>query len=623
MHKYIFILSFIITNLLAYESIDITQNSIDLNAQHKTYCVKENYPLSATEVLNDTSMKRLEKSNIGFSDKAFWCRINLVNKTNKVKTIILTNTKSGVDSITAYIYCTSGLQKYEVGDMHPMENRSLPSLFSNITVELEPYENVAVVYKAKSVGNLELAWRVQSIDKFVYTESVNTMIIAIFFGFFIALAMYNIFTFYYMREKIYLLYTGLVISVIISQASLQGSLFYVLNGHVELFLITQSNWVFTHLFLAFMWLFSFYFFEVSEKSKFYYIFLSVITYNILVVVMYIYAYIDHSILQYATIVGYIAIVESLLLLGFAISMYRDKKPGATYFLFAHIFYTVAIFIYIMTLIGSVELTIFTKYSSAFGVLGIVSFISLALSSKIKVLKEEHDIIKKEIERNKQFTLIGTTITYITHQWKQPLTVISSQVANILAKIEHNPKDELKTIKNKVLSIEENIMDVNDTLTDIKKLFSSKQGVDSEFKVITAIQKTHKILEQKIETKLAVFTYDSKCEYSLNGNVELLTHVLVNIIDNALDAFETNSVKNSITLNVTLEAGILTLTINDNAGGIKITPIERVFDPNVTSKTFGMGIGLAMVKNIIESKFNGSVEAKNNKIGSKFIVKIQS
>ena len=64
------------------------------------------------------------------------------------------------------------------------------------------------------------------------------------------------------------------------------------------------------------------------------------------------------------------------------------------------------------------------------------------------------------------------------------------------------------------------------------------------------------------------------------------------------------------------------TIEDNGGGIKVEPIEKIFDPFFTyEKIGGSGIGLFMSKLIIEKNMSGKLEVHNTQIGAQFIIRL--
>ncbi|WP_162984610.1 ATP-binding protein, partial [Poseidonibacter antarcticus] len=89
-------------------------------------------------------------------------------------------------------------------------------------------------------------------------------------------------------------------------------------------------------------------------------------------------------------------------------------------------------------------------------------------------------------------------------------------------------------------------------------------------------------------------------------------------DNSLDAFS-NKENNTITIKLELINDKKILTYEDTAGGIKIKPIEKVFEYFITSKNEkeGKGIGLALAKMLITDRLDGTITAKNNNLGVEF------
>ena len=75
------------------------------------------------------------------------------------------------------------------------------------------------------------------------------------------------------------------------------------------------------------------------------------------------------------------------------------------------------------------------------------------------------------------------------------------------------------------------------------------------------------------------------------------------------------------INITvLSKGTYTiLIIEDNAGGVKLESLEKLFDPYYTTKPYGTGTGLYMVKLVIKNSFSGDLKVNNSEKGLRYII----
>jgi signal transduction histidine kinase len=97
---------------------------------------------------------------------------------------------------------------------------------------------------------------------------------------------------------------------------------------------------------------------------------------------------------------------------------------------------------------------------------------------------------------------------------------------------------------------------------------------------------------------------------------------MNIISNAKDILLEKNIKNPQIRIYAQKNEKLCLHIEDNAGGIDDTIINKIFDPYFTTKyEYGTGIGLYMTKMIIEEKMNGTIKVKNSTNGAIFSIEI--
>jgi len=104
----------------------------------------------------------------------------------------------------------------------------------------------------------------------------------------------------------------------------------------------------------------------------------------------------------------------------------------------------------------------------------------------------------------------------------------------------------------------------------------------------------------------------------------LKQVILNIINNAKDAIISNKIEDGkIEVDISLVKDILKITIEDNAGGINESIMDKIFEPYFTTKfkSQGTGIGLYMSKMIIEKNMKGSLKVINDEYGAVFTIKL--
>ncbi|WP_424688371.1 MAG: sensor histidine kinase [Halarcobacter ebronensis] len=243
-------------------------------------------------------------------------------------------------------------------------------------------------------------------------------------------------------------------------------------------------------------------------------------------------------------------------------------------------------------------------------------------------KELEKLVAIEVEKNRQkdeiifqqnkLAAMGEMLENIAHQWRQPLMEISALFIPIEAKLSFNKnidKDELLDSIDKLNHITKYM---SNTIDDFKNFFATNKE-KTEFKlsdqinsslgiIITGLRKNGIFVDIIIKKNPTIFGY--KNEY---------TQVLINILNNAKDALIDRKIKEPkiiITLDSNNKNSIL--SVEDNAGGIQVKPIDNIFKPFFTyGKKEGTGIGLFMSKLIIEKNMNGKLLVLNEKAGASF------
>ncbi len=243
-------------------------------------------------------------------------------------------------------------------------------------------------------------------------------------------------------------------------------------------------------------------------------------------------------------------------------------------------------------------------------------------------KELEKLVDIEVAKNRQkdkimfqqskMASMGQMLNNIAHQWRQPLMEISSLFIPIQAKLDFDLELDKKELKESILKLNDITKYMSNTIEDFRSFFASNKEKES-FKISEQINASLNIISTSLKENNIMLDIIVRKNPTLLGYKNEYTQVLINIINNAKEILVQRKIKHPkiiITISETIKDVII--TIEDNAGGVKVKPIEDIFNPFFTyEKVGGTGIGLFMSKLIIENNMNGKLEVENTKNGALF------
>ncbi|UII77963.1 ATP-binding protein [Flagellimonas sp. HMM57] len=203
---------------------------------------------------------------------------------------------------------------------------------------------------------------------------------------------------------------------------------------------------------------------------------------------------------------------------------------------------------------------------------------------------------------------------VAHEIKNPLTPLRLTVQSFERKFDPNdPKAELK-----VKEFSKTLIQQIDTMSNIASAFSNFAKMPAQQNETLNVVKIVKLALDIFNEDYIHFLTDEKEIIAKLDRTQLI-RVVTNLVKNAIQAVpEVGSPR--ILVTVASEGGHVKISVADNGIGIADEFKEKIFEPKFTSKTSGMGLGLGMVKNIVEN-YNGTIQftSQVNK-GTVFTVK---
>lgn len=216
--------------------------------------------------------------------------------------------------------------------------------------------------------------------------------------------------------------------------------------------------------------------------------------------------------------------------------------------------------------------------------------------------------------------MGEMLNSIAHQWRQPLNNIAIYVQNMQLLREAGELSD-EQLQHDVRSVMEIIKYMSKTIDDFRTFFRQEK-TQQAFALKEAVQQAIGVVAARMEHNGIACQLEVKQEPTVFGYQSEYIQVLLNILNNAIDALEAaDGAKRLIQLTLDQQGGRALLAIRDNGGGIPVEALAHIFEPYYSTKgpSAGTGIGLYMAKVIIEKHMSGTLTAGNTADGAEFVV----
>jgi signal transduction histidine kinase len=236
----------------------------------------------------------------------------------------------------------------------------------------------------------------------------------------------------------------------------------------------------------------------------------------------------------------------------------------------------------------------------------------------------------EIKKNEKIVLeqsklaaMGEMVSIIAHQWRQPLCAVGTIITRL--KLKYNLKKiELDTYDEKLTQINDYVQYMSNTIDHFRD-FLIKDSKKDLVKIDEVVNNSYTLIKNSFDIlgiKVNINTSKNLKNIYLHKND--LIQVILNILNNAKDALVLNNILNpQVTINFFEMESFQIIEIEDNAGGIDLNIIDKIFNPyfSTKEKKNGTGLGLYICKMIVEKYLNGEISVKNTKYGASIIIKL--
>jgi signal transduction histidine kinase len=247
-------------------------------------------------------------------------------------------------------------------------------------------------------------------------------------------------------------------------------------------------------------------------------------------------------------------------------------------------------------------------------------------------KELEQRVCEEVEKNRQKDQIlfqqsknaamGELISLIAHQWRQPLNAVGiiMQTAYYDYKSGTLSEKDMENCNNQGMGL---IRSMSATIDAFRNFFLPQKEKES-FCIEASIDSSVNIVSALFENMNIQINRHYSDKHTFFGHKNDFEQTVLNLLLNAKDAIISSKIQNGVVdIFVTQNSDYIAIEIKDNGGGMPEEVVNKIFDPYFTTKhqALGVGIGLYMVKQIIEKHHCGKISAINTEHGANFKIEL--
>ncbi len=491
--------------------------------------------------------------------------------------------------------------------------------------EISPNEKIEVYIYMTAGSNIYYEINNGSLIEVMAKAAKSSAILVILTGILLALGIYYLFLYLFTPNKEYIYYTLLV-------TTMATWSFYVYGGYAYYFDLFSIG-AFVNVLMVFLPMFTTLFFQSVYKDtlqfKNYNRILNVFVFILLIALVYevlgrvgLYE-LKFKVTGYLAFI-YIANLFTIFIIGLII--YFKKLPLSGLFLLAFSANFIGVIVTISFFRAKLPYTEITFYGNMIGSAIEAILFSILLTYKMRqVYKDKEDAINATKVQSIKINIMSETIDFISHQWRQPLSQINASVMAIEDITYKNNKNMYaQELDKELLHIENTTNYMSSTIDDFKNLFSTDKK-EEVFLLNKILLNSISIVQKTFENQNICIKHHIEKELFIKGNKGDIAQTLLIIINNAKDVLIERKIENPIiNINLFSDEKTIKIHISDNAGGIKESVKDEVFNAYYTTKNKneGSGLGLYIAKMIIENKMNGSLYIDNIENGSCFCIELQ-
>jgi len=611
-----------ITTSLAMESVVVgNDNAYEILPYSEYSAVKEMDELPESLKDNIWYKNKLD-CKLNSEHEAYWVRIKVKNAQNIPKEFYLMDERRYVYVIDYYLLKNGKVTLHKKDGLFVKENVSSFNSSQRIfPLPLEANEEAEILFKVQNFNMLDMPFKIVTKDYLIEYFQFYSFFQGAFLIVLLVMMIYNFITYLIIRVKAYLYYLGYALLLVLYQATYFGY-FKIFNFEpiITLVLLISGGigfMIFAAYFIRELFQFQKHFPKIDK------LFSLIIWSLILLMFFYIFTikHIDFSVSQSVFNIISIAVFAYVFIILYSLNYLAYKRARDIIFLYAMVWNVISVLGLLLIAMHSniISTDVGVDYLFEVGMVIESVLFSLLLAYRIKEIEEQKQEQELMLIQQNRLASMGEMISTIAHQWRQPLSQINGRVLGL--DIDYKKKRLTDEVMEEHLSdIEQITVNMSGIINDFMNFFNTTKEVET-FEIKDIIFEAIRIVESSSFEKVKI-VYNLE-DITLQGHKSELIQAILIVINNAIDAYSGTEVAKIIIGVKEQEDNVVILTFKDNGDGVSDEVLRHMFEPYYTTKhkSQGTGLGLYILKMIIENGMGGKAYIKNDVEGATFTLEI--
>jgi signal transduction histidine kinase len=222
---------------------------------------------------------------------------------------------------------------------------------------------------------------------------------------------------------------------------------------------------------------------------------------------------------------------------------------------------------------------------------------------------EQKNLEKRIHQLERQAIMAETASFLAHEIRNPLNFIMLTAHHLGNQFSPRDEKSKEKFKELIASLKSEVEQLNKVVADFMAMGKPVGLTRSHFSIAQIFKQVETLIRQQLVKNKITLHFNGDADDTLFADQEKIRLVLLNILVNAITAAPQNG---TIWFDYEKRASpsVFIIHITDDGPGIRSEDLQRIFEPYFTSKPEGTGLGLSLVKRIVE-EHDGTIKAENH------------